>query len=401
MQSSFQIQLVPQGEILHAHAGQGLLEVLAESGVFLRSDCGGKGTCQKCRVKVDGVSQRACGVRVDKNLSVEIPDSSRVTPEVTVKPPVTNKQLCDLQSAGTGYGLALDLGTTTMALYLCDLAAGRVAASVSVRNPQFSSGMDVISRIAQAGRSRQDRERLQRIVVRAIEWGMNSLPESSGIKRMLVVGNPAMLHLFLGENPGSLGVSPFQPAFCEARMVQAASLGFSANMQVTSLPLVSGFVGSDIVAAALAVGLPDAEAGSLLVDIGTNGEIMLRTQEGLLASSCATGPAFEGASLKYGMPAVSGAIEAVRIDRREPVRDWPALLRHLATVRALDLLRMRSRQRCRCSAEADLAQAISREPNPTGHAEASELASAALFLASEASSYITGHALAVDGGMLA
>lgn len=320
MSANFQIRLLPQKEVIAAQAGQGLYQVLAEYGIFLRSDCGGRGTCGKCMVNIEGLGQTpGCRHIIEGDLTVEIPGSSLVVPEVTSKPALADEQLAGLQASESGYALAVDLGTTTMAIYLCDLAGVRIAASLSVRNPQFTFGPDVISRIASTTGNRRNLERLQRMAVRAVEWGVGSLLDDckvapDAVVRIVVVGNPAMLHLFLGEDPGSLGVSPFRPAFTEPRTVAAKSLGFAFDAEVVSLPLVSGFVGSDIVAAALATSLPEAEAGTMLVDIGTNGEIMLRGESKILATSCATGPAFEGATLSHGMPAVSGAIEAVRID---------------------------------------------------------------------------------------
>jgi uncharacterized 2Fe-2S/4Fe-4S cluster protein (DUF4445 family) len=124
-----------------------------------------------------------------------------------------------------------------------------------------------------------------------------------------------MVHLFFGENPAAIGVAPFEPVFSEARIERSGSLGFVFNEEftVTSLPLLSGFLGSDILAAALAADMFNQPAGTLLIDIGTNGELMLRTEKGLLATSCATGPAFEGAAIACGRPAISGAVDEIRL----------------------------------------------------------------------------------------
>ncbi|MBW1711150.1 MAG: DUF4445 domain-containing protein, partial [Deltaproteobacteria bacterium] len=162
---------------------------------------------------------------------------------------------------------------------------------------------------------------LQKMVVRAIEWGAVSLLKSNqiddeSIRKMVVVGNSTMMHLFLAEDPSSLGVSPYHPKFVEERISKADILRFRFYdaVNVLTLPLISGFLGSDIVGAALATGIKNTDNGTMLIDVGTNGEVMLRGNRELLGTSCATGPAFEGATLRHGMPAVSGAIDAVKID---------------------------------------------------------------------------------------
>jgi uncharacterized 2Fe-2S/4Fe-4S cluster protein (DUF4445 family) len=134
---------------------------------------------------------------------------------------------------------------------------------------------------------------------------------------MIVVGNSTMVHIFAGENPSSIGVFPYTPQFVEQKSIRAGSIGFrfKPNLQIHTLPLITGFIGADIVSAALASDLSQAAPGTMLVDVGTNGEIMYWGKDGLSATSCATGPAFEGAAISHGMHAVSGAIDGVEIDR--------------------------------------------------------------------------------------
>jgi uncharacterized 2Fe-2S/4Fe-4S cluster protein (DUF4445 family) len=134
---------------------------------------------------------------------------------------------------------------------------------------------------------------------------------------MVVVGNSTMVHIFVGENPSSIGVFPYTPQFVNEKTLRAGSIGFrfNPNSQIRTLPLITGFIGADIVSAALASELSHSEPGTMLVDVGTNGEIMYLGKDGLSATSCATGPAFEGAAISHGMHAVSGAIDAVNIDK--------------------------------------------------------------------------------------
>ncbi|MBW2063063.1 MAG: DUF4445 domain-containing protein [Deltaproteobacteria bacterium] len=347
----YTIHITPQGESLEAAAGQSLLEALAENGIFLRSDCGGKGACGKCVVKIldsdfleaqppstaeqklVGVSslkaghRLACRVEVCGDLSIEIPKQALLSPEVVQKPPLSKMLQPDYSASrrtpgrSGEYGLAVDLGTTTIAIYLCDLAANSVTATVSVKNPQSFFGEDVISRINAVVQDGALLHRLQRMAVRAIEWGAASLLKSRRIpeeyiKKMVVVGNSTMIHLFLAEDPTSLGVFPYRPRFVQERTLKADAVNFRFHdsISVLTLPLISGFLGADILGAALATDIRQAEPGAMLIDVGTNGEVMLRAAQGLLGTSCATGPAFEGATIRHGMPAVSGAIDAVRID---------------------------------------------------------------------------------------
>ncbi len=347
----YKVRLMPQGDVFYAAEGQTLLEALVESGIFLRSDCGGKGICGKCFLKIvdpdpnefrpPSAAEKkllgenalaagyrlACSLEIQTDISVEIPKEAFVSPEVVQKPPLSKKLQAGFSfekealNRTSDFGLAVDLGTTTIAIYLCDLAGGKVVASISVKNPQALFGEDVISRINAVAVDRSLLRRLQTLSVRAIEWGAVSLLKAHQIaddhlRKIVVVGNTTMIHLFLAENPTSLGVFPYEPLFVEEKTVKAGVLHFRFNSSVSvlTLPLISGFLGSDIVSAAMAVEMKQAQNGTMLIDVGTNGELMLRSNHEFLGTSCATGPAFEGATLSHGMPAVSGAIDAVRID---------------------------------------------------------------------------------------
>jgi uncharacterized 2Fe-2S/4Fe-4S cluster protein (DUF4445 family) len=349
------IHLIPDDQIISAEHGQSLLEALISAGVFLRADCGGKRRCGKCMVKISEKyatavcapdesetkflgakkiatgSRLACCTEVLDDVAIEIPETSRLSPEVAQKgPTMLFDKLARLKQSRRAtvhaYGLAVDLGTTTIAVYLCDLAAAEVTASISVRNPQVLFGDDVMSRIGAVGQNEALLSRLQKLVVKAIEWGANSLCRSTRIdpakiKTMTVVGNTTMIHLFVGRDPTSIGMFPYNPQFVEEQNFEAAKVGFrfNPNTKVRTLPLITGFIGADIVGATLAAELSCARPGTMLVDVGTNGEIMFLGKEGLVATSCATGPAFEGAAITYGMHAVSGAIDAVKINRSNEV----------------------------------------------------------------------------------
>lgn len=218
-------------------------------------------------------------------------------------------------------GVALDIGTTSLAAYLCDLESGATLGAASAINPQVPFGEDVISRVAHATNEPGGCRQLQEAVIGGINRLVAQLSEQSGVLAeamvdMVCVGNTCMHHLFFGIDPVGLGKSPFAPAVFEAPAVRAEELGLAIapGAAVHFLPVVSGFVGGDTVGALLAA-VPEAgEETVLLVDVGTNGEIVLVHQERMVCASCATGPALEGATLRHGMRAAAGAVERVWID---------------------------------------------------------------------------------------
>jgi uncharacterized 2Fe-2S/4Fe-4S cluster protein (DUF4445 family) len=216
------------------------------------------------------------------------------------------------------YGLAVDIGTTKLAAYLVDLENGQTIAKSGASNPQISYGEDVISRIAHANQGVLETEALQQVLVKTLnrlveEVCRTGRIESSQIVDAVMVGNTAMHHLFAGLPTRQLGEAPYVPAVSDALIIPAGDLGLNLapGVQVYLPPNIAGFVGADHVSADLACGLTGAGENTLLVDIGTNTEITLRTPEGISCCSCASGPAFEGAHIHAGMRAAPGAIERV------------------------------------------------------------------------------------------
>ncbi len=218
-------------------------------------------------------------------------------------------------------GAAVDIGTTTVACYLADLATGKIIATESAMNPQVAYGEDVLSRITFAMQEPAGLTTLQaaiigelnRLLARAAAQ-VGSKPEE--IMDLVVVGNTTMHHLFLGLTPRYIGRSPFTPAIQRATNVKARELGVAVNRgaYVHLLPNEAGFVGADNVGVMIAEKPYLRDEVSLIIDIGTNGEIVLGNKNRLLSTSCATGPALEGAHIAFGMRAAPGAIERVRID---------------------------------------------------------------------------------------
>ncbi len=219
------------------------------------------------------------------------------------------------------YGLAFDIGTTSVAGWLADLSSGEVVASESILNPQTAYGDDVISRISYATSNEGGGEALRRALLDGLNGMVERMAASRGIDtediaEAVVVGNTAMHHLFFGLPAAALGSFPFTPAISEAAGFSAADTGLRMNPsgRVFSPPLLGGFTGADCAAAVLAARLWEREGSVLLVDIGTNGEIVLGSDKGLFCASCATGPAFEGARIRHGMRAEEGAISKVIVD---------------------------------------------------------------------------------------
>jgi len=235
-----------------------------------------------------------------------------------------NKEVLSLQpkdKAGQTLGFAVDIGTTKVAGYLVDLKNGELLAAVSLPNPQISFGEDLISRIAYWAESEEKGINLQKVVIGCV----NKLIEDSckrfdvsqnEVYDITVVGNTAMHHIFFGISPKYVGQSPFPVAVKNSFNVKAKDIGLKANpaTYVHALPPIAGFVGSDTVAGILATEIYKQEKISMLIDIGTNAEIVIGNKDKLTCCSAPAGPAFEGAKIKHGMRASSGAIETVWIN---------------------------------------------------------------------------------------
>jgi len=333
------LTLLPGRRVIICRDGEFIAPALASAGIFLRTDCGGKGVCGKCRITLSAESltrvsdngddkgsphRLACRTRVHGDIVLTIPAAALMTATPVTKAPA----LLPASYSPTGedlrednIGVAVDLGTTTIALYLLSLTRKKLLGSLSVKNPQTVFGADVMARIDAIRRDDKALATQRTLVVRAIEWGCRELLKQADtsadqLKSIVAVGNTTMIHILAGVSPAPLGVAPYDPVFTDIRRLafDADVFTLAPATRWTTLPLLSGFLGCDIVSAALAVDLMNAPPGTLLVDIGTNGEIMLKNTDGIYAASCATGPAFEGGALTCGMPAVEGAIDSVTID---------------------------------------------------------------------------------------
>ena len=220
------------------------------------------------------------------------------------------------------YGVAIDIGSTTIAGHLADLSDGAILASNGVMNPQIRFGEDLMSRVSYAMMHPEGAAEMTVAVRTAINGLLAGLAAKAGITRgeileLVMVGNPVMHHLMLGIDPIPLGSAPFALATDRAVRVRAAELDLKTHpgARVYLLPCIAGHVGADTAGVILAETPHRSEIVSLVVDVGTNAEIVLGSRDRLLAASSPTGPAFEGAQITGGQRAAPGAIERVRIDR--------------------------------------------------------------------------------------
>lgn len=219
------------------------------------------------------------------------------------------------------YGLAVDVGSTTVVAHLCDLRTGAVLATEAAMNPQVRYGEDLMSRVSYAISEPQGLARLHRGILRTLNELAEKAAEKAGVAledilEAVLVGNTVMHHILLGINPQELGGAPFALALDSALDIKARDLGLNLNPagRVHILPLIAGHVGADNVAVLLAEAPHDQDEIMLVVDVGTNAEILLGDRKQVLVASSPTGPAFEGAQITHGQRAAPGAIERVRID---------------------------------------------------------------------------------------
>jgi uncharacterized 2Fe-2S/4Fe-4S cluster protein (DUF4445 family) len=330
--------------------GESLLEALrrreaARSGSaeWLSAPCGGRGRCGKCRVRVDssdrgegigvlgppsaderaflGEDELAEGLRLacaarfarDGELGCESADEGLAVP-LGALDQGTAASNGPGDEDGRGLKLAVDLGTTTVAACLLD-ASGRTLGQSARANPQRAWGADVMSRI-EAARSPAALELMRLAAAGQVASLAEELLARSGsplgaLGEIVVAGNTVMLHLLVGRDPSGMGRVPFAPAFLEELVLEKGETGLRGlpGARLRLLPGISAFVGADLTAGIVATSLGRSRRNELLVDLGTNGEIVLSTPSGLLCAATAAGPAFEGASIACGSASVGGAID--------------------------------------------------------------------------------------------
>ena len=322
------ITFEPDGRRISIHEGATLLEAAGKAGVILNTVCGGKGICKKCLVSLQpgGEQVSACQYHIQSDITVTIPAASRffaqrilthgIETQTEVQPDIYKKYL-DIATAGKAFGVAVDIGTTTVVARLIDMTNGRPLVTCADLNPQARFGDDVVSRIAY-GHAEEKLAELHKIIIDCLNELITRLceqgsVESDQIYEMCVVGNTTMGHIFLKLPIKQLGQAPHEAFSLDAHDSSAEQMQLHINPagNIHTVENIAGFVGADTTAVALATGMDSAEEVTLAVDIGTNGELVLAAGDKLYAASCAAGPAFEGARIACGSRAVEGAIEAV------------------------------------------------------------------------------------------
>lgn len=299
---------VPKGELL--------LNALTSSGASVHAPCGGRGVCGKCLVRIEGPIEKRKSAPEGFALACE----SFVTDDITVYLREENASiLADYENASVetdgeaGLGVAVDIGTTTLAAYLMNLSDGSVLSAATMLNPQRAHGADVVSRIGFATENDENARLLKSEIENALYKLTITLLEKAGregetVRRYALVGNTAMMHLAGGYSTLGISKAPFTPEYTKAH--EKAFLG----VQTYFGGCISGYVGADTLACMLACDFDCDPRTCLLIDIGTNGEIALLKDGKILTCSCAAGPAFEGAHIACGTGAVSGAIDHAHME---------------------------------------------------------------------------------------
>lgn len=311
---AFQITILPQKQNIAAGPGENLLDVLRAAGLAPDAPCGGAGTCGKCSVRINGNEALACRTVITDDMTIALSAGAYeqiLTAEIAPAQRPSERR--------EGYLLAFDIGTTTVVGYLLDGRTGQELACESTRNPQAAFGADVISRIRHALSGQLDAltaciRHCTAQITQHLCSQVQADPDE--ISMVCIVGNPAMQQLFLGISPENLARIPFAPALIRTEITDAVNyLPVCRRARLLIIPNISGFVGADTLACVLATGMDQREDMTLLVDIGTNGEMVLGNRHRMVACSTAAGPALEGANIQFGMCGQAGAIDHVRMEK--------------------------------------------------------------------------------------
>ena len=285
---------------------------LREAGFPTDAPCGGNGRCGKCTVNVNGESVHACQIYIREDMVVSLPQKKTLQ--------IAETDIA-LKAGSIGYALAFDIGTTSVVGYVLDGKTGKILAFDSFLNPQMAYGADVISRIRAALGGQMDT--LQTVIRKRMTGLVQQLCDRAGIhpkqiEVLSVVGNCCMQQLFLGILPENLAQIPYAPVLTKAKTVPAKDfLPICSNAKLLVVPDIGGFVGADTVGCVLSTKMYKNEKMTLLVDIGTNGEMVLGNYDRMIACSTAAGPALEGANIQFGMRGTEGAIDHVWLENGE------------------------------------------------------------------------------------
>ncbi|MBN2423814.1 MAG: DUF4445 domain-containing protein [Calditrichaceae bacterium] len=304
-------------ETIKAKTGPSLLDILRQNEYYVYAPCAGKGTCGKCTVNVRGEGNvLSCLYYPEKDITVILPGKAEAhilvnQTEFLEDMPFENAHLNHLSAQP--YGVAIDIGTSTMVLYFLSMLSGQIEKIASLLNPQSAYGADVISRINYCQENKKGLKQLHHSLIRALnheldEFGKKKNVNAGDFEKIIIAGNTTMLHLLWSVDPLSIALAPFKPAFTDKQIKSGSSTGLHVNdnAEIISLPCLSAYVGADILAGLAAIKSP--YKNYLFIDIGTNGEMALVNDDKIFTCAAAAGPAFEGANISCGMAAVYGAI---------------------------------------------------------------------------------------------
>ncbi|NBC83455.1 MAG: DUF4445 domain-containing protein [Bacteroidetes bacterium] len=306
-----------QERIITSNSHESLLESLRQNGISIYAPCGGKGDCGKCLVNIKNSGRvLSCQYFPERDIEVILPgkDETRILVNQTsflenYEIDIDNTEIATYNT----YGVAIDLGTTTVVLYFVNLHTGEIENITSFLNPQKAFGGDVISRINYCQENSLGLNRLQNAIVTGInerfeEFCNQREIETDRLLKMAVSGNTTMLHLLLGADPVPIALYPFTPQFTDKQCKKGDQTPFKINGKADfiTLPCINAYIGADIVAGLAA--LKPKYDQYLFIDIGTNGEMALLADGKIYVCATAAGPAFEGANIQCGMGALRGAI---------------------------------------------------------------------------------------------
>jgi uncharacterized 2Fe-2S/4Fe-4S cluster protein (DUF4445 family) len=322
MAEKARITLSPLGKKLTVNRGTPLIDVLHEYGVEF--PCGGKGTCGQCKIRLlegelepDAAQKErleklglendwrlACFCKVESDITIEVSQFEEII-------------LADSSTFSfhplEGYGIAVDVGTTTLVVQLLDLNTASVLDAVTALNPQVKYGSDLISRIQNCLDGNQGS--MQKLIRHKTGEMIRSILQKHpvDVAKVILVGNTVMHHVFSGLNVQPLSFYPFESPHLGMQQFTPEQLKWKISGQpdIRFYPSIGSFVGSDILAGIAATNMAERREFIILIDLGTNGEIVLGNRERIICASTAAGPAFEGAKISQGMRAVSGAISSI------------------------------------------------------------------------------------------
>ncbi len=327
MGRKYQVTFLPQNIVQEVEEGTTILTAEQMAGLEPDAPCGGKGDCGKCRVDiVEGVHTGvvlACQTPVTCDMKVDTLSQQKIqkiltdgfTRQVEVDPGVGSPDQ-------PFYAVAFDIGTTTIVGYLLDGRSGQELAVASMMNPQHQFGADVISRANYV--LEHDGIEMSHVVRKALNQLIGKVCVQAGIDRkeilqIAIVGNTCMHHLFMEISPQSLVLAPYVPAVQEGMILKASEyeIEIAEEGRILMFPNIAGFVGGDTVGCMLSVAFDQLEDMTLMIDIGTNGELVMGNRDHMVATSTAAGPAFEGAKIECGMRGSKGAVSHLTVEGQE------------------------------------------------------------------------------------